>query len=208
MHPTLVFNPLGILIAVAFSLSMGSILWWMLHPPPQLEAAVAKARRSISAFRRIMVTTRGMRYDDRAVELACRLGQEQKSEIILTYVIEVPLTLPLGIKLDQEEGKAQDAVMRGAHIVKLHNLTATTYVERDREAARGILRAAKAHDVDLLILSIDPHKTALKKFSGKTTERILSDAPCEVIVDHIPVSDLAQNPSEQQTKTPPSTPIG
>lgn len=195
MHPTLVFSPLGILIAVAFVLSMGSILWWMLHPPPQLEAAVAKARRSISALRRIMVTTRGMRYDDRAVELACRLGQEQKSEIILTYVIEVPLTLPLGIKLDQEEAKAQDAVGRGANIVKLHNLTATTYVERDREAARGILRSAKAHDVDLLILSIDPHKTALKKFTGKTTERILSDAPCEVIVDHIPVSDLTQDPS-------------
>lgn len=193
MHPTLVFNPLGILIAVAFVLSMGSILWWMLHPPPQLEAAVAKARRSISALRRIMVTTRGMRYDDRAVELACRLGQEQKSEIVLTYVIEVPLTLPLGIKLDQEEAKAQDAVARGANIVKLHNLTAATYVERDREAARGILRAAKAQDVDLLILSIDPHKTALKKFTGKTTERILSDAPCEVIVDHIPVSDLTQN---------------
>lgn len=195
MHPTLVFNPLGILIAVAFVLSMGSILWWMLHPPPQLEAAVAKARRSINALRRIMVTTRGMRYDDRAVELACRLGQEQKSEIVLTYVIEIPLTLPLGIKLDQEEARAQDAVARGANIVKLHNLTATTYVERDREAARGILRAAKAHDVDLLILSIDPHKTALKKFTGKTTERILSDAPCEVIVDHIPVSDLTQNPS-------------
>ncbi|MBZ5536886.1 MAG: universal stress protein [Acidobacteriia bacterium] len=192
MHQTLAFHPLGIFIAVVFFVSMSSILWWMLHPPPQLEAAVAKARRSISALRRIMVTTRGMRYDDRAVELACRLGQEQKSEIVVTYIIEVPLTLPLGLKLDQEEAKAQEAVTRAANIVKLHALPAKKNIERDREAARGILRAAKEMDVDLLILSIDPHKTALKKFTGKTTERILSDALCEVIVDHIPVSELVQ----------------
>ncbi|MGB7624066.1 MAG: universal stress protein [Terriglobia bacterium] len=192
MHSSLAFHPLGIFIAFVFLVSMSSILWWMLHPPPQLEAAVAKARRSISALRRIMVTTRGMRYDDRAVELACRLGQEQKSEIVATYIIEVPLTLPLGITLDQEEAKAQEAVARAVNIIKLHALPAKKNIERDREAARGILRAAKEMDVDLLILSIDPHKTALKKFTGKTTERILSDAPCEVIVDHIPVSELLQ----------------
>ncbi|MFI5175710.1 MAG: universal stress protein [Terriglobia bacterium] len=192
MHSSLAFHPLGIFIAFVFLVSMSSILWWMLHPPPQVEAAVAKARRSISALRRIMVTTRGMRYDDRAVELACRLGQEQKSEIVATYIIEVPLTLPLGITLDQEEAKAQEAVARAVNIIKLHALPAKKNIERDREAARGILRAAKELDVDLLILSIDPHKTALKKFTGKTTERILSDAPCEVIVDHIPVSELLQ----------------
>lgn len=193
MHETLTIHPLGVLIGVVFLGSLISVLWWMLHPPPQLEAAVAKARRSISALRRIMVTTRGMRYDDRAVELACRLGQEQKSEIVVTYIIEVPLTLPLGIKLDQEEAKAAEAVNRAVNIVKLHQLPAKTNVERDREAARGILRATKKFEVDLLVLSIDPQKTALKKFTGKTTERILSDAPCEVIVDHIPVSDLLQN---------------
>ncbi|MDD5543488.1 MAG: universal stress protein [Acidobacteriia bacterium] len=190
MHPTLVFSPLGIVISVVFVTSMVSVLWWMLHPPPQVEAAVAKARRSISAFRRIMVTTRGMRYDDRAVELACRLGQEQKSEIVVSYIIEVPLTLPLGIKLDQEEKKADEAVNRALNIIKLHQLSAVGSIGRDREAARGILRASREHEADLLILSIDPRKTALKKFSGKTTERILSEASCEVIVDHIPVSDL------------------
>lgn len=195
MPPSLTFHPLGIFIAVIFVTSMSSILWWMLHPPPQLEAAVAKARRSISALRRIMVTTRGMKYDDRAVELACRLGQEQKSEIVVAYIIEVPLTLPLGIKLDQEEAKAQEAMKRATDIINLHHLPTRTNVERDREAARGILRTAKEQDVDLLILSIDPHKTALKKFTGKTTERILSEAPCEVIVDHIPVSELVPSPS-------------
>jgi nucleotide-binding universal stress UspA family protein len=192
MAQTLTLHPLGIVIAVIFVAAMSSILWWMLHPPPQLEAAVAKARRSISAVRRIMVTTRGMKYDDRAVELACRLGQEQKSEIVVTYIIEVPLTLPLGIKLDQEEAKAEQAVNRAVNIIKLHSLPAKVNVERDREAARGILRATRELDVDLLILSIDPHKTALKKFTGQTTERILSDAPCEVIVDHIPVKELSE----------------
>ncbi len=199
MNQTLIFHPLGILIAIVFVVSMVSILWWMLNPPPQLEAAVAKARRSISALRRIMVTTRGMKYDDRAVELACRLGQEQKSEIVVTYIIEVPLTLPLGIKLDQEEAKAAEAVTRAVNIIKLHQLSVKTNIERDREAARGILRATREFEVDLLVLSIDPRKTALKKFSGKTTERILSDAPCEVIVDHIPVSDLTPSPAQSTT---------
>ncbi len=195
MEGQLVVHPLGLIIASVFLGSIVSVLWWMLHPPPQLEAAVAKARRSISAFRRIMVTTRGMKYDDRAVELACRLGQEQKSEIVVTYIIEVPLTLPLGIKLDQEEAKAAEAVNRAANIIKLHQLPSKINVERDREASRGILRATREFETDLLILSIDPRKTALKKFSGKTTERILSEAPCEVIVDHIPVSELTQNPN-------------
>src|SRR6185503_20438550 len=95
----LTLHPLGILIACVFAFSMAGLLWWMLHPPAPIEAAVAKALRGVSAVQRILVPVRGSAYNERAVELACRLGQEQKAEIIACHVIEVPLALPLSTPL-------------------------------------------------------------------------------------------------------------
>jgi nucleotide-binding universal stress UspA family protein len=169
---------------------MASLLLWMFKVPAPIAQEVAHARRSVSGIRRIMVPTRGAEHDERAVELACRLGQEQKSQIILAYVLEIPLTLSLGTPLPEEEKKASNAMQRSVEIVKVHNLESVPRVERDREAGRGILRAAQDLDVDLVVIGMNPARSHFSDPLGRTTETLLRQANFEVIVDKHPAKQV------------------
>lgn len=186
MNTTLVLDPFGILLAFLFTVSMGGLLWWMLHVPPYISAAAAKARRTVGAIKKILVPTVGAIYSERGVELACRLGTEQKAEIILAYILEVPRTLPLDVPMIQAEAKANEALERAKSIVTLRGLPAVTKLEKARIAGEEIVNLAKNEEVDLIVLGMK------QKFAytvlGITTETILRKAPCEVIIDR--VSDL------------------
>jgi nucleotide-binding universal stress UspA family protein len=184
----LLLNPWGILLAVAFALCMGSLLLWMFRVPAPIAHEVARARRSVSGIKRILVPTRGAQHDERAVELACRLGQEQRSQIVLTYVLEIPLTLSLNTPLPAEEEKAAHAMQRSVEIVKLHTLEPIPRVERDRDAGRGILRTARDLDVDLVVIGMNPARSHFADPLGRTTETLLRKADFEVIVDKHPAA--------------------
>jgi nucleotide-binding universal stress UspA family protein len=179
-------NPWGILLAVAFALCVGGLLLWMFRVPAPIAQEVARARRSVSGIKRILVPTRGAQHDERAVELACRLGQEQRSQIVLAYVLEIPLTLSLNTPLPAEEEKATHAMQRSVEIVRLHTLEPIPRVERDRDAGRGILRTARDLDVDLVVIGMNPARSHFADPLGRTTETLLRKADFEVIVDKHP----------------------
>ena len=124
-----------------------------------------------------------MPYSERGVELACRLGAEQTAEIVLAYVLEVPRTLPLGAEMPREEEKAQEALARAESIVKLRGLTAICKLERAREAAEEIIRAAKEYDVDMIVMGVRPRINPAHAVLGRTPDILLRRAPCEVIID-------------------------
>jgi nucleotide-binding universal stress UspA family protein len=177
---------LGAVLAALFALSMGGLLWWMLHPPAQIKPAVAKARYAIGAFKRILVPTSGVTYAEKAIELACRLGVEQKAEIVLTYVLEIPRTLPLSAPIPDAEKEGDEALKRGKEIVELHQLIPIIRLERAREAGEGIVKVAKDTEVDVIILGMRPTWHGGQNIWGRTTDILLRKAPCEVIIDKLP----------------------
>jgi nucleotide-binding universal stress UspA family protein len=179
------------MLAFLFGLLMGGLLLWMFRVPAPVALEVAHARRSVSGIRRIMVPTQGAEHDERAVELACRLGAEQHSQVILTYVLEIPLTLSLGTPLPEQEQMASKAMQRSMEIVKLHNLEAVPQILRDRDAGRGILRAARDLDVDLVVIGMNPARSHFADPLGRTTETLLRQASFEVIVDKHPARQPA-----------------
>ena len=184
MQPQVTF--LGAVLAALFAVSIGGLLWWMLHPPAQIKPAVAKARYAIGAFKRILVPTSGVTYAEKAIELACRLGTDQKAEIVLTYVLEIPRTLPLSAPIPEAEQEGNVALERGKEIVELHHLTPIIRLERAREAGEGIVKVAKDTEVDVIVLGIRPTWHGSQTLWGKTTDILLRKAPCEVIIDKLP----------------------
>lgn len=187
----LVFHPLGTLLAVVFAVLMAGLMLWMFRVPAPVTIEVAHARRSVSGISRILVPTQGTEHDDRATELACRLGQEQKSQIILIYVVEVPLTLSLGAPMPAEEKRADESIRRGAEIVKAHALEAITRVERGRDAGQSILRVARDLDADLVVVGMDPERSHFANPLGRTIETLLRRGSFEVIVDKHPAPQAA-----------------
>lgn len=174
---------LGTVLAAFFAVAMFNIIWWMLHPPPPISLSTAKATIAVSAIKKIIVPTTGTTYSEKAVELACRLGKEQKALIIVTYVIEIPFTLPLNAIMAKAEAIAKEVLTRGEEIVRHHSLPVRLIVERARQVGEGIVRLAKEEDVDLIVIGIRPRVAIPERVMGRTSEVILRRAPCEVIID-------------------------
>jgi len=182
-------HPLGLILALLFSGTMGALLLWMLWLPVQIPAAAAKARRSVFAIKRILVPTVGQPYSERAVELACRLGQEQKAEVILVNILEVPRTMPLGVPLPEAESEAVKVLERSESIVTLHGLKPKKLVQRARIAGEEIARIAGEQDVDMIVLGARAKIGLRDEILGRTSDLVLRQAPCEVIVDKLPSSE-------------------
>jgi len=181
-------HPLGAAIAIFFVTALASILWWMLHPPAHIPLAIARARQSVASVKRILVPTIGLPYAERGVELACRLGLAQKAEILLTYVMEVPRTMPLGIQLIEAEKNANEVLDRAEAIVELHHLQSEKIFQRARLAGEEISKIAQKRNVDMIVLGVRPKKGLRGEIFGKTSDSILRHAPCEVIIATLPDS--------------------
>ena len=185
MAPELQLSFLGALLAFFFAASMGPLLWWMLHVPRAIPLAAAKARRAVGAIKKILVPTSGALYSERGIELACRLGEEQKAEIYLVNVIEVPRTLPLEAPMPEAEARAVDIIKRGEEIVSLRGLQGKGEVKRGRVAGEEIIRAAKDWEADLIVMGIRSQIRMAQEILGRTSDLVLRRAPCEVILDKL-----------------------
>ena len=175
----------GTLLAVVFATSMGALLWWMLHVPKAIPLAAARARRTVGAIKKILVPTSGTDYSVRGIELACRLGEEQKAEIYLINVLEIPRTLPLEAPLPDAEAKARQILNEGEAIVNLRGLQARGDIRRARIAGEEIIRAAKDWGADLIVMGIRSQIRMAQDILGRNSDLVLRRAPCEVILDKL-----------------------
>ena len=185
MGPEVQISFLGALLAFFFTASMAVLLWWMFHVPRAIPLAAAKARRAVGAIKKILVPTSGTLYSERGIELACRLGEEQKAEIYLVNVIEVPRTLPLQAPLPEAEKMAEEVVKRGEEIVTLRGLPVRGEVKRGRVAGEEIIRAAKDWEADLIVMGIRSEIRMAQEILGRNSDVVLRRAPCEVILDKL-----------------------
>ncbi len=177
-------NPLGILLAASFATSMGILFFWMFHVPPALPLPVIQVRGSVEAVHKILIPIVEALPSERAVELACRLGNGKKAELVLVHVIVVPYTLPLGAPLPEREKTARETLELGSVIARRYGNQVQTRIVRHRSAVEGVLQVANEEQVDAIVLGFGV-KTRVPGEWSKTSQEILSRAKCEVIVDKV-----------------------
>ena len=156
--------------------------------------AAESAREAMGAVRNILVPTAGTEYSERGVELACRMGADQRAMIHLVYVIVVPRSLPMGTPMPDAETQARNALARAESIVKSHGMKCEVAVKRARAAGEGIIHHAKALHPDVLVVGMRPHYGPGESLLGRTTDTLLKEAPCEVIVDKMPEASSVERP--------------
>lgn len=180
-------HPLGITLAVIFASSMGILFFWMFHVPPALPLSVIKVRGSIEALHKILVPIVEAISSERAVELACRLGNGKQAELVLVHVIVVPYALPLSAPLPEREKAAEEALELGSAIAQRYGNHVHSRIVRHRNAAVGILQVAIDEKVDAIVVGVGV-KTRIPGEWGKTSEEILRRANVEVIIDKVPLT--------------------
>ena len=209
MTDSLQLSALGAVLAAVFAVAMAALLFWMLRVPRPVSAEIARAVRSVGAVRTIFVPILETYYSGRAVELASRLGEEQKAKILLGYVIEVPRTLSLGVPLPDVEERGRHALEQATQIVATHHLGSATEMIRAREAGEGITRTARDHDVDLIVLGISPESGFVEGSTERVAESLFRNAPCEVIIDRLAETSIgaaAPAPPAEDAQTDRSVP--
>ncbi len=183
---SLALDPIGVLLALALLGGTLGVLWWLSHPPDEIQVAVNRAQAGVSKIRRILVPVRGSDYNERALELACRLGEAQRAEIVACHIIEVPMALPLATDLPEVERHGHEVLDRAVRLIESHGLRAHRSMKRDRDVARGVLRAVEVHDVQVVVLGVNPRNLAAGESVGDSTEQLLRRSHVEVIVDMHP----------------------
>src|SRR5919204_4542373 len=176
----LTFHPLGLALAATFLFSLVSLFRWMFAVPPPAPRHVISVEETVSNLNRILVPLQETLASERAVELACRLASDQKSEIILACVMVVPLSLALDTPLPELEEQARRVLDTGSFIVKQHRLGCETRIVRHRTAADGILQLAREIEADVIVVGTGiPQRRNFAEL-GATVADLLRRAPCEV----------------------------
>lgn len=176
-------HPIGILLALIFVTAISSLFFWMFRVPPVLPLPVVKVRRSVSALHKILVPIGESIPSERAVELACRLGHDQKAELVLVHVITVPYSMSLDTALPVQEKSAHKVLELGCQIAEQFKVHAHTRIIRARQAAEGILQVAREEQPDAIVLGVGIKTRVPGADWGRTTSDLLRRAPCEVIVE-------------------------
>ena len=130
---------LGAFVALIYVAIIGSIIWWMLHVPKvgDVEQHARRIIRQEGRFKRIVVPVQGDVLSDRLVALGSQMARFRGASMEVLYVIEVPLTLPLGATMDDQERQARDAFLRASRITDKYDVRITTRVERARKPDRA-----------------------------------------------------------------------
>jgi len=183
---TATLDPIGVVLAIVFVVSMAALFWWMFKVPPLVPHEVAVVYRSVTSMERLLVPVSGKVASERAVELACRLGAPQKAEIILAYIIEVPFTLSLGAAVPAEESSGDEALRTARFIVEQHGLPVRTKMLPHRYAWSGILRIAEEETVDAIVMAAGGSRARPAEGMGRTAQEVMRRAGCEVILSKIP----------------------
>ena len=181
-------EPLGILLAALFVISVGGLLIWMFRVPKGSTMSAARAYSSLSAVHKVLVAITDAFPSERAIGLGCRLGQEQGAEMLLLNVILMSYSMALDDPAPEEEKKAANALEMGAAIAQRYGYKVTKRTVRNRSIPDAILHVAEEEDVDAIILGVGVKSRASNQW-GKTSLEIMRRANCEVIVDKVPLEE-------------------
>src|SRR5574341_424645 len=181
-------NPIGTLLALTFLAAMGALFYWMFRVPPALPLPVVQVHRSLQTMRKILVPIIEAFPSERAVEIAWRLGHEKKAELVLVHVIVVSYTLSLDAAMPNREKFANEPLEFGCMIAQRLACHVRAHVVRHRRVADGVLQAARDEKADAIVLGVGTKRRMPGEWS-QIAEEILRRAPCEVVVDKVPIPE-------------------
>jgi nucleotide-binding universal stress UspA family protein len=185
MNPTL--NPIGIALAFLYLSAILMLLRWMFAVSPHLARRTSSGKQAQSNRHCIIVPLTESAASQQAVKLACELALDRKASILLTHVIEIPLTLGLDVRLPDVEEEAGRLLESPASLVRECGLEVESRVLRHRTTAEAILELVRETGAEAIVVgtSIRPWWSLAR--IGRTEAALLHHAPCPVIVAQSPL---------------------
>ena len=141
----------------------------------------------MSVYKRILVAIDFSDINRVAVERATNLAKQDKSELILLHVIEHfpvdggPLSSVFQYNTEPDDALAQHVRAKMDELKQTLDFQdlQTEFRITSKSARHEILRYAKVHDVDLIVVA--PHGQGIIGTLGSTAMGVLNNAVCDVL---------------------------
>lgn len=133
-------------------------------------------------MKRILVAVKDDNIFVDLVALATQLAIQNHAEIYFTYVIEVPLSLPLDEKMDDELEKGDYILDRAADTAEEKQLEVKTDIIQARTAGAGIVSQALNIQAELVLIGLKEYTGFGETLGSETVDYVLKKAPCHVLV--------------------------
>jgi nucleotide-binding universal stress UspA family protein len=178
-------GPIAVVLSfIIFGLIMAALGWtvalWSQRP------ARERVRRNTTECKSILVHVTDSLASERALDLACRFASDKRADIILAYVIEVPLMYALNAPLPESEEKARGVLHPTVLKVKQRRLACKSRIVRDRTTAGGLIELARETRAITLFVGFGG---SLRAGLGElaTTSDLFRRAPCEIVIARAPI---------------------
>lgn len=135
---------------------------------------------------RIIVPVTGADSDVRLLHVVERLAHRQRADITLVFVVEVIQSMPLDAELPVEAAEGERVLRAAREFIMKYmadkKSSATTELLQARSAGAAIVDESIDRNADMIMMSTILSRKLGKVTIGETTEYVLRNAPCEVIV--------------------------
>jgi basic amino acid/polyamine antiporter, APA family len=134
-------------------------------------------------YRTIVVPVVRSNESEEALVAAARLADERAATIAVVYVLEVPMALSLEADLPEQEAEANELLDDAVSLVEAYGVRAVARLARGRRAGAEIVREAEQRSAELIALGAKRrHARTGTPIFGTTTDYVLKQAPCRVLV--------------------------
>jgi APA family basic amino acid/polyamine antiporter len=134
-------------------------------------------------YRTIVVPVKRTGESEEALVAAARLAAERGATVVVVHVMEVPLSLPLDARLDEDEDAAEALLDDAQALVESYGVRAVTRLLRARKAGPAIVDEARRRDAELVLLGAPRQAVAGRRaLFGGTVDYVLRESPCRVLV--------------------------
>ena len=133
-------------------------------------------------YRTVVVPVVRSAESEEALVAAARLAAERGSRVAIVHVIEVPLDLPLDVRLPQTEEEANEVLDNAAALVESYGVRAVVRVLRARAAGPEIVAEAGRRNAELVVIGASRPRVARGKIFGRTVDYVLKNSPSRVLI--------------------------
>ena len=175
---------IGLLLGLFVVVAIASTVYWMLHPPTTTaEKAARETEREVEDIvGSIIVVFSSDIHSEHMMALAARLAQKERAQLLAAYIIEVPLTLPVGAEMEVERRAALGVLATAEAIARQRNVEIETEVIPARQVSQGVLDLAKKRDAHLIVVGAYREGKYSGAPLGRAIEQIAANAACDVII--------------------------
>jgi APA family basic amino acid/polyamine antiporter len=139
-------------------------------------------------YRSILMPIASGRVDDEMTATALKLAAEARTNLVVIYPIEVPLTQPISSPMEAETAEAERELQQAAALGREYGVRVITRIVRTRNVGEAIVEEADRRGSEIIVIGAGLRPRAGQRMFGPKIDYVLRHAKCRVMVGALPAS--------------------